>query len=629
LSQPEIILKKYWGYDAFRGRQREIIEHILNGKDCLALMPTGGGKSLCYQIPALLNEGLCLVVSPLISLMQDQVNRLHSLGISAAVLFAGMSNEDVEDVLLSASKEQYKFLYVSPERLQSPLLKAYLEDLPISLIAVDEAHCISQWGYDFRPDYLKIATLKYYFPKVPILALTASATNDVQLDIQQQLKQYHPIVVKQSFSRPNLRYTFSYTDNKIGELLDWIQRVKGCSIVYCRSRKQTEILCQSLLQTGLKAVYYHAGMKKEMRQIAQEAWMQNECNIIVATTAFGMGIDKADVRLVVHYDPPEHPEAYYQEAGRAGRDGQLSYAICLFNKKDIKRLEESTAIQFPEKAFLQQVYQHICEYLQLPIGAEPNRYFPFDLSAFCERFQLNAVATVPALRLLEQEGLWSISESVFLPPTIEITIDRYAIDQIVVQFPQLGLVITTLLRMYALLFNHPTKISLPALAKHLKMPQDTVVKALMQLNQMEVLQFTPAKEGAHILFQHRRTESQHLLIDMQRIQRLRAKHQQRIHAMISLMTSTHCSEQFILQYFGEKATSNCGHCANCLNKKNKDWKRCSIDILSLLSNNPLSIESIHKILDNEYSKQEIITCLRNLLENEKINRNENGLFLTK
>ncbi|MBS1687386.1 MAG: ATP-dependent DNA helicase RecQ, partial [Bacteroidetes bacterium] len=398
------ILKKYWRYDAFRPLQEEIINNILQDRDTLALLPTGGGKSICYQIPAIARDGFGLVISPLVSLMQDQVARLKSLDIQAEYIHAGMHYNDVQRTLQNTLHGPIKLLYVSPERLQTELFNEYLPEFDLNLIAVDEAHCISQWGHDFRPDYLKIAELRKVFPGVPVLALSASATKEVQEDIAIQLQLKQAAVYKASLERPNIFYDIKYSENKNADTQQAIQANQS-AIIYCRSRRQTELLAKSLNDKGAKANAYHAGMPKDQRESMQEQWMQNSIPIMVATTAFGMGIDKADVQLVLHYDAPEHLEAYYQEAGRAGRNGEQSRALALYNSKDIKRLQESTALRFPPESYLRQVYQAVVEYLQIAIGTEPNQYFDFDLADFCRKFELEAVPAANALKLLEQEGL--------------------------------------------------------------------------------------------------------------------------------------------------------------------------------------------------------------------------------
>ncbi len=573
---PETILKQYWGYDTFRPLQNDIIASVLNNRDTLALLPTGGGKSVCYQVPAMVRDGLCLVVSPLIALMQDQVQRLTDIGIPAVSLHSGMNYKAVKDTLERAREGEYKLLYVSPERLQTYLFNDYLPTLDLNLVAIDEAHCISQWGHDFRPDYLKIATIRELFTSVPMLALTATATQEVQQDIALQLKLKNYELFKQSFARKNIFYQVNYTEKKNADMLNAISN--ECSIVYCRSRKLTELTGDYLLQNGIKAAVYHAGLKKEEREDAQEKWMKNEASVMVATTAFGMGIDKPDVRLVLHYDSPEHLEAWYQEAGRAGRDGAPSDALSMYNKVDIKRLEESTALQYPPEAYLRQVYQSVAEYLQIPIGAEPHHYYPFDVFDFCKKFSLVAIEALYALKLLERDGLWTLSEAVYQPSTVQFVADRHVVDSLGQSHEKLAYVAVGLLRMFNAIFYYPTAIRESAVAFRLKIKQPELIMAMEQLHRMGIIDYNKTGEGPQMFFHHRRADSQYLLIDLNRIAILRKRHQERTDKMIAfLRNTTTCREQFVLQYFGEADAQKCGHCDVC---RNNNWKAFSVKDLT-------------------------------------------------
>lgn len=621
------ILKQYWGYDAFRGNQESIIIDVLDGKDILALMPTGGGKSLCYQVPAIAMDGMCLVVSPLVALMQDQVARLKGIGIGAACIHAGMSYNAVKHLLQNAMHGVYKLLYVSPERLQSDQFNEFLPELDISFIAVDEAHCVSQWGHDFRPDYLKITSLREVFRDVPILALTATATTSVQNDIAIQLQLRQPLLYTQSFERKNIEYVVSYSENKNPALLCLLQNSRSSNIIYCRSRRQTEVLVKYLAQEQLPAVAYHAGMAKDKRNAAQEAWMRNSVPTIVATTAFGMGIDKPDVELVVNYDAPEHLEAYYQEAGRAGRNGQASKSVILYNNTDINRLQRSTDILFPSAEHLRHVYQCVAEYLQIAIGTEPYRYYDFELKDFCEKFKLDASVASSALKLLEQEGLWTLTDAVFSPPTIFINASRTELDEVINAYPELGYTITTLLRLYGSLFQYPTAIRLFAIARQMKCKMDDAEKILNRLDAMGIIEYAKQKDGPQMFFHHYRVDSKQLIIDTNRINKLKKRHEERTLAMINYLENDRiCRSKIMLVYFDEELKQACGHCDVCLNNQSKviDNQHLIDSVLGLLSEPIHSAAIITSLPD--YSRDKIISAIRSMADEKIILIEANGFI---
>lgn len=611
----EHTLKEYWGYDHFRPLQKEIIGSVLDGKDTLCLLPTGGGKSVCYQLPALVSEGVCLVISPLIALMQDQVARLHELELPAACIHSGMNYKEVKATLDNCMHSAYKLLYISPERLQTSLFQDYLPEFNISLIAVDEAHCISQWGHDFRPDYLKIAEVRYMFPDVPLLALTATATADTQQDIIKQLQLKDVAIFKQSFARDNIFYEVRYTEQKNEETAQSIHN--SCSIIYSRSRRQTETIARQLEIAGKSITAYHAGMAKEKRTEAQELWMSNTAQVMAATTAFGMGIDKPDVRMVLHYDVPEHPEAYYQEAGRAGRDGLPSYALALYNTTDIKRLLESIELHYPPEAYLRQVYQAVAEYLQIPIGGEPDKYYDFDLYDFCKKFSLQASHAIHALKLLEQEGLWTISESVYHPATIQFLTDRHTLDDLGNAHPNLAYVAVGLLRMYSTIFHYPTAIRETAICRQLRMKLDELLGILRQLHLMGILAYNRPGEGPQMFFHHYRVDSRHLIIDLNRIRTLKKRHEARTMAMIAFIENkSECRQRMLLHYFGEEEGTDCGHCDVCRDKKKvtTDTKAIQAGLLETIrQKGSMTIKDLVTPYPHN-EREDMLTVLRSMID---------------
>ena len=626
---PEQILKQYWGYNSYRPLQGEIIDSILAGRDTFALLPTGGGKSLCYQVPALINDGFCLVISPLIALMQDQVARLKSLDIPATCIHSGMPYSDVRRTLDNAMHGAYKLLYISPERLQTHLFGEYMTEFDVRMIAVDEAHCISQWGHDFRPSYLQIASARACYPNAPVLALTASATTDVRQDIMKQLQLRDPAIFKQSFARDNIFYDIRYSENKPADTLDNVSR--QCGIVYCRSRKQTESVGKYLAQSGIETAVYHAGMSKDNRESAQEAWMENKAAVMAATTAFGMGIDKPDVRTVVHYDAPEHPEAYYQEAGRAGRDGKPSLALALYNTGDIKRLHDSIALQYPPEGYLRKVYQAVVEYLQIPIATEPDQYYSFDLYDFCRKFVLIAGEAIHALKLLEQEGLWTLTESVYHPATIQFLADRHTIDDMRIAQPDLYYVAVGLLRMYNTVFHFPTRVREGAIAKQLKMKKEELVPMLERLDNMGLIKYNRPGEGPQLFFHHYRVDSRHLIIDLNRIHILRKRHEARTEAMIAFLeNNTVCRERMLLGYFGEKPQKDCGHCDVCRsNSTLTDIRMLKKDLLDTIQQS--SGIPIQKLVATYTApvKEQALEVLRAMMDNGEVVMKNDSVSINK
>jgi ATP-dependent DNA helicase RecQ len=567
------ILKQYWGFDTFRPLQKDIINAILSGQDTLALLPTGGGKSLCYQVPAMSQEGMCLVISPLIALMKDQVENLRKKNITAYSLHSGMNRKEVIHTLKTVTESNCKFLYVSPERLETSLFKEYLPGMLINLIAVDEAHCISQWGYDFRPSYLRIAALREELPNIPILALTASATEEVQKDICNRLNnpsQYPGVwkTFRQSFERPNLSYSAFHVDSRIDKILEILAKVPGTGIVYCKSRKRTKEISDLLGLHGISADYYHAGLAQEERSRKQEEWINNKTRVIVCTNAFGMGIDKPDVRSVIHADVPDCLENYYQEAGRGGRDGKRSYAILLYNETDLTELKALPEQRFPLLHEIRTVYQAIANYLQIPAGDGQGQYYPFDFSDFLKKFKLDSHTVLYSLKALEQDGWLSFNEQVFLPATVRFITGKERLYQFEQEQPSLEPLVKTLLRAYEGVFDHSVFISEKMIAWLLKKDIADIKIQLTHLHKAGIVDYAPQKDSPQLFLLRDRIKAEEVSIDMVAYKQRKEKLEQRIQEMIQYVKEeAGCRSRIIGSYFGDQHIQACGVCDNCLRQK--------------------------------------------------------------
>ena len=562
------ILHQYWGYSSFRPLQKEIIESVLSGKDTLALLPTGGGKSICYQVPALAKDGMCIVVSPLIALMKDQVEALHQKKIEAAAIYTGMPFEQVKDILQLAVNEKLKFLYVSPERLTTNLFLEYLPGMNVQLIAVDEAHCISQWGYDFRPAYLKIAELRNEVPNVPVIAVTASATPVVQDDICRQLHFHHHHIYKGSFLRPNLSFSVFKVESRINKILQVLNNVHGTAIVYCKSRRMTQEVAQLLQLQKISAEFYHAGLSNDERSKKQEAWLQNKIRVIVCTNAFGMGIDKPDVRVVIHHDIPDCLENYYQEAGRAGRDGKKAYAVLLYEEKDLRELEALSMIRFPSIEEVKHVYQCLVNYLQVAEGSGEMQWMDFDITDFIKKFQLNVHTAMYALKTLEQEGWISYAEQIFLPARLVFTSSKENLFSFEQQHPHLEPMIKTLLRNYGGIFDMESIISEKQLVMLTQQNLDDVKQQLIQLHQKGIVRYMPQKDQPQLQFIQGRPSVEQLFIHPQNRLNRKAEFEKRTRAMIAFASEvSECRSKTIGKYFGDTDSDECGICDVCLWKK--------------------------------------------------------------
>ncbi len=565
------LLQQYWHYPAFRPLQEEIITSVMDGKDTFVLLPTGGGKSVCYQVPALAREGFAIVVSPLIALMQDQVVQLNNRGIPAAFIHSGMNGRQIRATLERAVNNEYKLLYVSPERLQTESFREYAAAFQVNLIAVDEAHCISQWGHDFRPAYLKVDILRSLFPNIPVLALTASANEQVQQDIIQQLKLKQPVIFKQSVVRQNLFYTIRYTENKPVDTARVFEAIKGSGILYCRSRKRCVETAIQLKGEGLDTSVYHAGMNREERERAQQQWTASHAQVMSATTAFGMGIDKPDVRIVAHYDAPEHIEAYYQEAGRAGRDGQKAHAVLFFNQRDIIRLQESTEISYPPDAFIRKVYQLVGDYLQVPVGNGYEEMMAFDALQFVQNFKLDVMRAFSAIRLLEREGFWQWEEQANSQTLIQFTTSRDTLDHLTRSEPKLSYVTTALLRLYGSIYHFPTAIREFDVSRLLKIDKPALDQALQKLAALGIIDYRPGIAGGALYWLHNRMTPHQLALNSARINRLRKAHEERTLQMIRyIQTDDVCRNILLSQYFGEERGQECGGCDACKRNAKKE-----------------------------------------------------------
>ncbi|MGV3530125.1 MAG: RecQ family ATP-dependent DNA helicase [Flavisolibacter sp.] len=561
------ILKKYWGHESFRPQQEAIIQSVLSGTDTLALLPTGGGKSVCYQVPALAQDGICLVISPLIALMKDQVEALKKKGIGAQVIYSGMAHRDIVRTLENARDDYFKFLYVSPERLETSLFLEYLPAFNINLIAVDEAHCISQWGYDFRPSYLKIAALREELPDVPILAVTASATADVQADICDKLLMKKPAVFRQPFRRENLSYSVFHVDSKMSKLVQIAGRVKGTGIVYCKSRKRTTEIASLLQMHGFAATAYHAGLGTEERNKRQQAWIENKISIMVCTNAFGMGIDKADVRFVVHMDAPDCLENYYQEAGRCGRDGKKAYAVLLCDDKDVAELQELHVNRYPTFDVIQQVYGALVNFLQIPVYQGEDQRFVFQFETFIQNFKLNAQQALYSLKALEQDGWLEFNEKNFMPSTVSFQTSKEGLYEFYRSHPQYENMATTLLRTYDGIFDFPAFISENLLSRLLKLPVDEVKKQLIAMQAFHIIRYEPQNDAPFIRFRKNRVKAEELRMDLKAFEIRKQRFISRVQQMVKYTSTGQCRSNFIGQYFGDAENQPCGICDNCLQQR--------------------------------------------------------------
>lgn len=560
---PVEVLKRYWGYEGFRPMQESIINEALLGRDVLALLPTGGGKSVCFQVPAMMRDGLALVITPLIALMKDQVQNLADRGIRALAVHAGMSRHEVDLTLNNAAYGDFKFLYISPERLSTRLFRSYLEVLPINFIVVDEAHCISQWGYDFRPDYLRIGELRRLVD-APVIALTATATPKVAGDIMDKLGFAEPNLLKSSFERENLTYIVRKAEDKVGQLINICRSVSGTGIVYMRSRSRCEEISSMLQASGISASYYHAGLAQMTRSERQEQWKSGKVRVMVCTNAFGMGIDKGDVRFVVHLGFPDSPEAYFQEAGRAGRDGLRSYAVLLWNDIDLRRIGQIESVSFPSLEFIEDVYQKLHVFYQIPYEAGEGRQLKFDIGEFCKAYALPRPNTHYALKYLEREDHLTLSEDVDINTKVKITVDRNALYDIELPEPGMAEALELIMRNYPGVFSFPVALDEAWFSKHLGLPVPALRQLLYRLSLEHVINYIPADHSTVIYLHHGRWCPGNLELSPQRYKSLLETFRERTDAMVRYASGVdQCRSRFLVEYFGQEDAHDCGQCDVC------------------------------------------------------------------
>lgn len=624
------ILKQYWGYDHFRGIQEDIIRSVGEGKDTLGLMPTGGGKSITFQVPALAQEGLCLVITPLIALMKDQVRNLRERGIKATAVYSGMTREEILIALENCIFGNYKFLYISPERLGTEIFQIKLRSMHVSLITVDESHCISQWGYDFRPAYLKIADIRQLLPGVPVIALTATATPEVVKDIQERLLFRRENVFRMSFERKNLAYIVRHTEDKEGEMLHILQRVNGSSIVYTRNRKKTKEIAQLLNRNHITATFYHAGLSDETKDLRQKSWLKGEYRVMVATNAFGMGIDKPDVRLVIHADVPDSPEAYFQEAGRAGRDGMKAYAVLLFCPRDKITLKQRISDTFPEKDYIRKVYEDINFYYQMAMGDGLGCTFAFNLDEFCHNFKHFPVQTDSALKILTRAGYLEYTDEQDNASRIMFTLTKEELYRIHEQNADTEKLIRILLRTYTGLFTDYAYINEELLSKRSGLSRPQIYETLLFLTRQHILHYIPGKKTPYIIYTRERQETDRIYLSKEVYEERKESYRRRIEAMIEYAESeNNCRSRMLLHYFGEKNEHNCGQCDVCLQHHHSGLKQSQFDEISrqiraLLKTSPLSPQELKAQI--QAPEEQVSKVIAYLLA-EEIIRQENGLLL--
>jgi len=621
LSEFKQILTKYWGYASFRPLQEEIIQSVEEGRDTLGLMPTGGGKSITYQVYSLSKPGICLVITPLIALMKDQVENLNQRGIKALAIYSGMSSQEIKIAMDNAVWGDYKFLYLSPERIATDRFRERVGQLDVNLIAVDEAHCISQWGYDFRPSYLRIAELRDLLPNAPVLAVTATATSQVIDDIQEQLKFKKKNTLRTSYYRSNLVYLVRNEEDKINYLVKAVLKAKGTGIVYVKSRKLTREVSDLLQKNKISADYYHAGLTSKIRSAKQDAWKNGKCRVIVSTNAFGMGIDKADVRFVIHLEAPDSVEAYFQEAGRAGRDGKTAWSVLLYNNSDKIKLERNVIKAFPEPDVIKRIYEAICNFYQLAVGFGKDQSFEFSMASFASSFSLQITTVYNSLKILQREGYLELTDELDNPSKVYFQVDRDDLYKFQVANAGFDGFVKLLLRSYTGLFTNYVAIDEQLLSKRANITPEMVYEFLCKLRAQKVIDYIPQKKTPFIIFAKERIDVERLKITKENYTDRKRDYLQRIEAMIHYAASGHkCRSQLLLQYFGETESVRCGKCDVCLERNELNISKYEFDTVSEQIKKVLTVSCFYEELlaRIEGKPENVVKIIRWLLENEKI-----------
>ena len=635
MNKYQEILKQYWGYDSFRDLQEEIITSIGEGKDTLGLMPTGGGKSITFQVPALAQEGICIVITPLIALMKDQVHNLRKRGIKALAVYSGMTRQEIITALENCIFGDYKFLYISPERLDTEIFRIKLRSMKVSMITVDESHCISQWGYDFRPAYLKIAEIRELLPGVPVLALTATATPEVVKDIQARLNFHEGNVFRMSFERKNLAYIVRKTDNKTSELLHILRRIPGSAIIYARNRRRTKEITELLVNEEITADFYHAGLDNAVKDLRQKRWQNGEVRVMVATNAFGMGIDKPDVRIVLHLDLPDSPEAYFQEAGRAGRDGEKAYAVILYSKSDKTTLHKRVVDTFPDKEYILNVYEHLQYYYQMAMGDGFQCVREFNIEEFCRKFKYFPVPVDSALKILSQAGYLEYTDEQDNASRILFTLRRDELYKLREMGAETEALIQTILRSYTGVFTDYAYISEASLSIRTGLTREKIYNILVTLTKRRIVDYIPRKKTPYIIYTRERQELRFVHIPPSVYEERKVRYEARIKAMEEYVTSENvCRSRMLLRYFGEKNEHNCGQCDVCISHRATDvtlsedsFEELKQQITELLAQKPLlPVEIANKM---EAKRERVAEVIHHLLEEGALKMQDGMIHISK